>query len=324
LKKKIKIISPSTSFEIASNYNFDRIKDYFEKLGFLIELSNDWLSQKKDIGLKVEVIHDAFRDKNVAIIICAFGGFTSINLVDKLDYELIKQNPKPLFGFSDITILLNAIYTKTNISTFYGPLLMSFMSEFKREYVLDYFNKSLYNCEEYELLNSNEIIDYNDTEEKTLRKSNHYIIQKGTAEGIVVGGHIPTFNLLQGTEYFPDLNNKILLLEMNELENTNSLVVFERLLASLKLQPHFNQLKGILIGSFHSSCKVTMQELQSTFDHLSLGMNIPIIANCNFGHILPITTIPIGGEIKIETEPEIKITVRKKHPFKGDSVLSKS
>jgi muramoyltetrapeptide carboxypeptidase len=309
LKKKIKIISPSTSFEIAPDYNFEKIREFFENKGFIIELENDWLSNKNDINLKIEAIHNAFLDKSTDLIICAFGGFSSINLIDKIDYDLIKQNPKPLFGFSDITVLLNAIYTKTKIHTFYGPLFMSFLCEYKRDYVIEYFNKSLNNLEEYDLLNSNEIIDYNDKDEITRRKNDYWVIRKGKAKGVVVGGHIPTFNLLQGTEYFPDLNDKILLLEMNELDGINSLNVFERLLQSLKLQHNFDKLNGILIGAFHSKCEVTHEAFLSLFDNLLIEMDIPIIANCNFGHILPIVSIPIGGVIKIETEHELKVTV---------------
>ncbi len=309
MKKKIKIISPSTSFEIAPDYNFDKIKEYFKKEGYEIELENDWLSNKNETDLKIKAIHNAFLDKSTDTILCSFGGFLSINLVDKLDYELIKQNPKPFFGFSDITVLLNAIYTKTNIPTYYGPLLISFLNEFKRNFVIDFFKKSLDNSKEYNFLNSTQIIDYNDKNKDTLRENDYWIIQNGNTNGIVIGGHIPTFNLLQGTEYFPNLKNKILLLEMNELDETNSLNIFERILQSLKLQKDFNQLNGILIGAFHSKCEVVFDELKAVFDKLLPNINIPIIANCNFGHILPIISIPIGKEIKIETEPKVKITV---------------
>ena len=309
MKKQITIISPSTSFEIAPNYNFKEITTYFENEGYTIKLENDWLSKTHDIDLKVQAIHNAFLDKSTDIILCSFGGFLSIKLVNKLYYNLIKNNPKPFFGFSDITILLNAIYTKTHIPTYYGPLFISFLKEFKREYVLDYFNKSLDNTNGYDLTNSNQIIDYNDKKEDTLRNNDYWVIRHGAADGITIGGHIPTFNLLQGTEYFPDLKNKILLLEMNELDEQNSLNVFQRLLQSLKLQKNFNELNGILIGSFHSKCEVTFEKLKSIVDELITKTPIPIIANCNFGHTHPIVSIPIGKVLKVTTEATIKITV---------------
>jgi muramoyltetrapeptide carboxypeptidase LdcA involved in peptidoglycan recycling len=309
MNKKIKLISPSTSFEIAPNFNFNESIEFFKKQGFEIELSNDWMSKQNEIELKVEAIHEAFSDKSTDIILCSFGGFLSVNLIDQLDYDLIKENTKPFFGFSDITVLLNAIHRKTGITTYYGPLFLSFLNPFQREYTLEYFNNALSNSETYALSTSEVIIDYDDKGQSTLRENNYWVIRKGSAKGEVIGGHIPTFNLLQGTEYFPDLNGKILLLEMNELDGANSLHVLNRLIKSIQLQKGFNNLNGILIGAFHSKCNITEEKLKQALAGLSMEFDFPVVANCNFGHILPIWSIPIGGRIIIETENDIKIRV---------------
>ncbi len=274
-----------------------------------MELSNDWMSNQADIDLKLDVIHEAFLDKSTDIILCSFGGFLSISLIDQLDYDLIKRNAKPFFGFSDITTLLNAINRKTGITTYYGPLFLSFLSPFQREYTLGYFNKVLNCSETYSLRASETIVDYDDRNESTIRHNSNWVIQEGSAEGEVVGGHIPTFSLLQGTEYFPDLNGKILLLEMNELDEENSSQVLTRLIKSLQLQKGFENLRGILIGAFHSKCNMSEEKLKLALNGLLKDFPFPIIANCNFGHVLPIWSIPIGGRIKIETENEINITV---------------
>ena len=309
MNKKIKIISPSTSFEIAPNFSFKDSIAFFGKQGFEIELGNDRISNQSDIDLKANAIHEAFSDLSTDIIICSFGGFHSINLIDKLDYELIKQNPKPFFGFSDITVLLNAIYCKTGMITYYGPLFLSFLTPFQREYTLTFFNRASNNKGNYELTSSSTIIDYDDKDQSTLRESNHWVIKKGSAKGPAIGGHVPTFNLLQGTEYFPDLKGKILLLEMNELDASNSLHIFSRLIKSLQIQSNFKHLNGVLIGAFHSKCEVTFERLKTVLKDLLENMDIPVIANCNFGHILPISSIPIGGEVIIETENDIKIKI---------------
>ncbi|BDD03911.1 S66 peptidase family protein [Aureibacter tunicatorum] len=309
MSKKIKIISPSTSFEIAPNFNFDKSIEFFKQQGFEIELSNDWMSNQNDIDLKLEAIHEAFSDQSTDIILCSFGGFLSVNLIDRLDYDLIKQNAKPFFGFSDITVLLNAIHSKTGITTYYGPLFLSFLSQFQRKFTLEYFNKALNDSETYLLRASETIMDYDDRNESTIRPNSYWVIQEGKAEGEVVGGHIPTLSLLQGTEYFPDLSEKILLLEMNELEEGNSLTILNRLIKSLQLQKGFENLKGILIGAFHTKCNITEEKLKLALNGLFKDFQFPIVANCNFGHILPIWSIPIGGKIEIETENEIKIKV---------------
>lgn len=309
MNKKIKIISPSTSFEVAPNFNFDESIAFFKTHGFEMEVSNDWMSNPKDIDLKIDAIHQAFTDPSTDIILCSFGGFLSVNIIDQLDYDLIKQNAKPFFGFSDITVLLNAISLKTGITTYYGPLFLSFLSSFHREFTLEYFNKAINWSETYSLKTSETIVDYDDRNESTVRHNGNWIIQEGQAEGEVVGGHIPTFNLLQGTEFFPDLSEKILLLEMNELDEGNSEWVLNRLIKSLQLQKGFKNIRGLLIGAFHSKCNMSEEKLRFAINHVFQDFHIPIIANCNFGQILPIWSIPIGGRIKLETHSEIKIKV---------------
>jgi muramoyltetrapeptide carboxypeptidase LdcA involved in peptidoglycan recycling len=309
VNKKIKIISPSTSFEVIPNFSFEASKAFFEQHGFQMELSTDWMSQPNETATKVDALHEAFADPSTDIILCSFGGFRAINLVDELDYELIKQHAKPFFGFSDITVLLNAIHVKTGITTFYGSLFLSFLSPFQREFTLDYFRRCLNASAPFGLTFSSNIINYDDSDASSKRVNTPWVMQQGHAEGEVVGGQIPTFSLLQGTAYFPDLSQKILLLEMNELDGENALPVFQRLLKSLTLQKGFTQLQGLLIGAFHSNCKVTDQNLQITLSHVTAAYDFPIIANCNFGHILPIWSIPIGGKIKIHTQNQVKIEV---------------
>lgn len=309
MSKKIKIISPSTSFEALPNFNFQDSIDYFKNQGYELELGNDWMSNPNDIDLKIDAIHEAFLDQSTDIILCSFGGFLAVNLVDHLDYDLIKQNPKPFFGFSDLTVLLNAIHTKTGITTYYGPLFLTFLSSFQREYTAHYFKKVLNSSSGYALESSETIIDYDDVSALTQRENNYWVLQKGNAEGEIVGGHIPTFNLLQGTSFFTDLTGKILLLEMNELDGENSAFVLNRLVTSLKLQKGFTELKGIIIGAFHSKSGMTEEKLRFALNGLLATSNFPIVANCNFGHILPIWSIPIGGRIHFTTEREIEIKV---------------
>jgi muramoyltetrapeptide carboxypeptidase len=307
-KKTIRVISPSGSLAVAPKDNIDAIVSYFGTLEYEIQFAEDFAVTNAAVETRVKALYAAFLDKNVGAILCAWGGFNAIQLVDKLNYELIRVNAKPLIGFSDITVLLNAIHTKSGIKTYYGPLFWSFNNNFRKDYTASYFKKALaVHDEEFEIEHSDSIIDYMDLKQDSIIETDYWLINKGTAEGILVGGHIPTFNLLQGSEYFPDLNGKILLLEMNEQEKQSSLEVFNRLFASLTLQLNFDKIKGILIGAFHSSSKVTVENLRELFKENSSQLNVPIIANCNFGHVLPAATWTIGGRIKIKAEERIKI-----------------
>lgn len=306
----IEVISPSSSISSVPVSDIEKIKKYFGNVGYEIRFADDFHADISNTESKVQSLHKAFTNPDVDIVICAHGGFHAINLLEKLDYDLIKKNAKPFIGYSDITVLLNAIYAKTGVPTYYGPLFWSFNNSFEVEYTIRYFQKALnMSGESYEIEPARSIVDYMDHKHVTIRNSDYWVINSGIAEGILVGGHIPTLNLLQGSQYFPDLKGKILLLEMNELDGPYSIDIFSRLLMSLKYQSGFDQIRGMLIGAFHSRCQITMNQFSDMIRHIMKPLNIPVIANCNFGHIIPILTLQIGGKIKIDANASVKMTV---------------
>ena len=70
-------------------------------------------------------LNEMFANPEVDAIFCARGGYGSIRLLEKLDFELVRQNPKIIIGYSDITSLITAIYLKTGLVTFHGPMVAS-------------------------------------------------------------------------------------------------------------------------------------------------------------------------------------------------------
>ena len=93
---------------------------------------------------RLKDIHEAFADQKVKAILTTIGGCNSIHLLKGLDYKLIKQNPKILCGYSDITTLQNAILAKTGLITFSGPHFSTFGCLQGIEYIIDYFKRCLF------------------------------------------------------------------------------------------------------------------------------------------------------------------------------------
>ena len=136
------------------------------------------------------------------------------------------------------------------------------------------------------------------------------LINPGYATGTVIGGNLCTFNLLQGTEYFPDINNTIILMEEDNLLGETSLVEFDRNLQSVIDCKSFSNVKGILIGRFQIGSKISIEQLKKVIKSKNELTNIPVIANIDFGHTTPIVTLPIGGTASIEAENDkVKITI---------------
>lgn len=173
------------------------------------------------ISDRVEDLHEAFKERNVKAILTVIGGYNINQLLDYIDYALIKDNPKILCGFSDITALSNAIYSKTGLVTYYGPHFSSFGMKYGFDYTLNYFKEMLTDSKEVIIKNSSEWSDdswYKDQENREFIKNDGMkAINHGKTEGRIIGGNLCTLNLLQGTEYMPEAEDAILFLEDDAL-----------------------------------------------------------------------------------------------------------
>ncbi|WP_377863766.1 S66 peptidase family protein [Bacillus sp. R86525] len=314
LKKgdEIRVISPSCSLSIVSNMNRELATKRLTDMGFQVTFSKnaDEIDRfsSSSISSRVQDLHAAFRDPNVKAILTTLGGYNSNGLLKHLDYDLIRENPKFFCGYSDITALNNAIYTKTSLITYSGPHFSSFGMEKGLEYTTDYFFKCLTSNDSIEILPSETWSDdswYIDQKNREFIKNEGYIsIQEGEATGDIIGGNMSTLNLLQGTPYMPSLRDKVLFLEEDSLTGKATLKTFDRYLHSLMQQTDFEYVKGIVIGRMQKGAECMIEDIQEMIASKPELAHIPIIANANFGHTTPIFTFPIGGRAKIISNKE--------------------
>ncbi|KAF0818657.1 hypothetical protein KIS4809_2365 [Bacillus sp. ZZV12-4809] len=252
---------------------------------------------------RIEELHDAFTDPNVKGILTVIGGYNANQLLNYIDFGLIKSNPKVFCGFSDITALQGAIYKKTGLITYSGPHFSSFGVKHGFEFTLESFIHAVTNEAPYEITASTHWSDdpwYLDQEDRHFIRNNGYIaIQEGDSEGRLIGGNLCTLNLLQGTEFMPSLKDSILFIEDDEESHA---LTFDRDLQSLLHQPDARDIKGILIGRFQKNSQVTEEALKKIIESKKELQGIPVIANVNIGHVQPYATIPIGGKAVIKAQ----------------------
>lgn len=315
---KIAVIAPATSMAIINKETREIANRRFSELGFELVFGkhNEEINEfnSTSIESRIEDFHDAFRDSDIKGVVSVIGGFNSNQLLRYIDWELIKNNPKVFWGYSDITALQNAIFAKTGLVTYSGPAYSSFGQKLYFDYTLEYFKKCLFSSEPYEILPS-EIWTNDDKwwENQDARNpipnAGPYVVNEGEAEGTILGANLCTFNLLQGTEYFPNLENSILFLEDDELTAPRT---FDRDLQSLIHQPGFSGVKGMVMGRFEIKSKITREKLIAIIKSKKELVNMPVIADIDFGHTQPIITFPVGGEAKISASSrEIKIEITK-------------
>ena len=308
LKKgdKVRVIAPSQSMAIISEETRSIAAKRFRELGLElsfgkhIEEADEFVSTS--IKSRIEDLHDAYRDSGIKAIFTVIGGFNSNQLLRHIDWNLIKNNPKILCGFSDITILNDAIYAKTGLVTYSGPHYSTFGQKLYFDYTLDYVKKCLFKDNSFKILPSSEWTDdhwwENQQDRKPIPNSGWLAVNEGKGEGTILGANLCTFNLLQGTEYFPNLENSILFLEDDEESQPHH---FDRDLQSIIHQPGFSGVKGIVIGRFQKASQMTDEKLIKIIKTKKELDNIPVIANVDFGHTDPMITYPIGVVARISS-----------------------
>lgn len=324
LKKgdEIRIIAPSRSMARLSKETIILATKRLEDLGLKVTFGKNVMKSQDiyecgTIEERIADLHAAFSDSNVKGILTVVGGYNINQLLPYIDYNLIKRNPKILCGLSDITALQNAIYAKTGLVTFSGVHFSNFGMKKGFEYSEEYFKKMLLDeCKEVEVKSSDTYSSdewYMMQDDRTfIPNEGMVVINEGEAEGTIIGGNLCTLNLLQGTEYMPDLEGKILFLEDTGNLNSNFLLEFDRNLESLMQQKNFSRVKGIVLGRAEENSEMNVDKWKMMLATKRGLQGIPIIINANFGHTTPIITFPIGGVGRIKaTKNKCDIILKK-------------
>lgn len=311
---EVRIVAPARSASDISKVTLRRAQSTLESIGLKVTFSDNAFSQNQrgcpTDEEKVKDLEEAFTDSNVKCILAAIGGFNSNQLLNKINWQIIKDNPKIFGGFSDITILNHAILAKTGLITYAMPNFYCFGLLPESDYSVKYFQQCLFvdKPSEYTIHPAKAWYDLPwDYDEKSLRSgqlnSGVNVIQPGIASGTVLGGNLCSLNLLNGTGYFPKVTGDIVL--CIEDDSYDSMVeTFERHLQALIQQPFFCQVRAILIGRFQGKSRATEDVVGDIILSKNINPSIPIIAGLDFGHTDPKFTYPVGGYCHIVAEDD--------------------
>ena len=314
----IMVIAPSSPSTYIHENVMQVAKQRFEELGLKVVFapnfhSDLFISTPESIQNRVDDIHTAFADKTVKGIFTILGGYHSNQLLDSLDFDLIKNNPKVFCGFSDITALNNAILAQTGLVTFCGPHYSSFGMLHGFDFTMDAFKKAIMREDDFDISVSTEWSDdpwYRDQENRTfIKNAGAVVMHDGTAHGHLIGGNLSTFALLQGTKYMPaDFDDIILFIE-DDSESSEETTI--RQLNGILMQDFAHKIRGILVGRFQKSTNPDIKKIYQTIQNRM--PNVPVIINLDFGHTTPLLTIPTGAYCKMNARGnEFEITISRK------------
>ncbi len=264
--------------------NIKLAKLQLEDLGFKVEIGQSCYANYGYLAgedhLRANDLNNMFADKKIHGIICLRGGYGSFRILDKINFELIKSNPKIFVGYSDITALHIAINQISKLITFHGPMASSDFANGLDSLSKEEFLRAVMNPEPMEY-----ILNPQNIKMET--------IVKGQARGIIVGGNLSLLVATMGTPYEIDTKGKILFLE----EIGEEPYKIDRMLTQLALGGKLEDAKGIILGDWNDceskKYKNTLN-LMEVFKDIIVPYEKPTIFNLKAGHCRPKLTLPFG------------------------------
>ena len=288
----IGVIAPSSPITEKKKIDIENSKKLIENLGLKVVLGkniySNSLGYSASVKEKVDDLHWMFENKEIKAIFCASGGENSNSLFDYIDYEIIKNNPKIICGFSDSTSILNVITSKTGLVTYHGPTFKSLSTW-----------ETLYSLEEWEniCMKGNKILGRHDDEVQILRE--------GEVQAELIGGNLSLISQLVCGKYSVDFQDKILFVEDLGIESSPAKI--SNYIYYMKQNGIFSKIKGLWIGNYEHESGITLEEI--ILEIMEKETSFPIIKTNNFGHTEKKLTIPIGMDAKIDTKLHSVITL---------------
>ena len=309
--KAIGIIAPADPVAgVCLEKTIEQGYDYLNKKGFKVVAGKSVkiLTHKHiagSIAERIKDIHNFVKRKDIGCIMAFWGGFNTNQLLDHLDYGLIRSNPKIYIGYSDVTALTTAITQKTGLTTFSGPGVVSFTKPEPFEYTWEYFDKMCINPIKNLIIEPSPVFADDlfflrkDSNRRIIKRNEGIkVFSKGKAKGEIVAGNLQTILILNGTEYLADLSGKILFVEEDE---TSTPAHVDRFLTQCKQLGWFNKIAGLVFGRFTEHSSFTLNDsFEDILKTLFPKKSIPIMYNVDFGHSDPLITIPNGGMARID------------------------
>ncbi|MEA3360114.1 MAG: LD-carboxypeptidase [Thermodesulfobacteriota bacterium] len=220
-------------------------------------------------------LHQMFSDPEIKAIFCARGGYGTARLLDIIDFDIIRKNPKIIVGFSDITALLNTIYKKTGLITIHGPTLSQLPKDNNWQ-------------------NLSKLIATSYKPEVFFGKGKK--INRGKARGILLGGNLSIISSLCGTSFLPSFKNAILFLE----DKGESPYRLDRMLTQLLQANVLKELSALIIGQINDCGKKEI--IESMLEDRLCGLDIPVITGLPVGHGDENMSLPLGLPALLDTE----------------------
>lgn len=313
----VAIISPSFGAVGPWPHRVERGTAYLESLGLQVRLMPNAGRTESSVSApaeaRVEDIHQAFADANVAVVLAGIGGNHSNQLLPLLDYDLIREHPKVFQGYSDVTVLHWAIGKHAGLSTFHGPALVPELGEFPevlphtdRYLRAAWFGEDPIAFEAAEWW-TDELLDWDTkadlTRPRQLRPNEGWVtVREGEAAGPLLVGCFETICWhLKGSDAWLDPEGAILVLEPSELALPPTDV--DSYLTDLEQLGVFDAAAGLVFARPYG---YSPDDLAALWEILAQRTGtLPVLGNVETGHADPMITLPLGAEAELDAGSKV-------------------
>lgn len=271
-----------------------------EERGYIVRIDPEVNARHGYLGgtdeVRARTLMAAFENPEVDAVFPLTGGYGTTRMLDRLDYDLIRRNPKILIGFSDITGLHLAIQKKAGVATFHSPFpaYMYAADGVDRSYPQNAFWTALEDSAYRERSQPGYLVA--PVDEATTPTAT---LVPGIARGRLVGGNLSLVHALGGTPYEIETDGRILFLE----DIREAPYRIDRMLSQLELSGKLDRPAGVVLGMFNR-CETDDPEneftLRQVFDRYFADKPYPVVVNFPVGHVLPNATLPVGAMAELD------------------------
>ncbi len=270
--------------------------EQIRRRGFKVKVADEGVRRRGYLAgtdeARAEAFNGLIRDPDVKAIFCLRGGYGSPRILDKLDYDALRRNPKAIVGYSDITAILISVQTRAGVVSFHGPMGKEWstargITPFSEKYFWDL------------LMTTESPLFLNWGGERLNGMKAPVTIVKGQAEGMLTGGNLSVVCATLGTQYEVETRGKIFFLE----EVGEKVFRIDRLLNQLRLAGKLREVRGVLLGVF-AGCEGRDPEgdlsLSEVFGDYFEPLGVPVLHDFPSGHIPDQALLPFGVMVRLD------------------------
>jgi len=242
---------------------------------------------------RVADLNWALSDPSIKGVLCLRGGYGAMRYLPSIDFDAVRSNQKVVIGYSDITALLVALYEKTSLVCFHGPVGTSTPCEYSTNWMMSAITKK------------SPLGTYSQPDRATAGKGEFELvtIHGGRATGLLTGGNLTLLTHLLGTPYAPDLRGKILFIE----DVTEAPYRIDRMLTHLWLSGELQKVKGVAVGQFTDCDSQEPGSAWKVKDVLEIrlqGLGVPVLTGLAIGHVRDKITLPLGVQAELDADKQ--------------------